>query len=216
MSHTIQFSVHRNPLKDAEGNDTYQVRHENWYTVRKSEFLNHLRLHNAIKPEQMEMALTVLAAELMEHLANNRRVHLEGLGTFYLKVGFRQRFDEDGREQKPHFTDPADITGSDVCIETVGFTPDKAFLSLLEGQDCHFRNLTGHGRVGHSAHYDDEDFLERLNAFLDKHGYTTRRQLMLEFGLTDYMARKWLSRLCAQPEPLLHAEKIGTTLVYRR
>ena len=28
MANTIKFSVHRNPLKDAEGRDTYQVRQE--------------------------------------------------------------------------------------------------------------------------------------------------------------------------------------------
>lgn len=43
MGYNIKFSVHRNPLKDGEGNDTYQVRHETNETVGKASFLRHLK-----------------------------------------------------------------------------------------------------------------------------------------------------------------------------
>ena len=213
---SIKFSVHRNPLKDSEGRDTYQVRHENWYTMQKEELLEHLQHHGLMRPELMDSALTVLARELVEQLTDNKRVHLDGLGTFYLKVGFRPRYDEQGVEIKPHFTDPKEITGNDVQIETIGFTPDQEFLKLLNDSAYSFENLTGRGRVGHTKHYSDEDFLKKLNAYIDEHSYITRPLLISEFGLTDHMARKWLERLTTQPLALLKAEKVGNTIVFKR
>ena len=47
MGQTIKFSVHRNPLKDADGNDTYQVRHETTFTVGKQFIKDHLERHHA-------------------------------------------------------------------------------------------------------------------------------------------------------------------------
>ncbi len=49
MGYKIKFSVHRNPLKDADGNDTYQVRHEATATVGKEYLLKQLG-HNLIGP----------------------------------------------------------------------------------------------------------------------------------------------------------------------
>ena len=56
MGYNIKFSVHRNPLKDADGNDTYQVRHETSATVGKEYLLKQLE-HNLIRPEIMDSAL---------------------------------------------------------------------------------------------------------------------------------------------------------------
>ena len=86
MSKTIQFSVHRNPLKDADGKVTFQVRHENFYTARRKDLMQHLQVHNTMNPEVMELALNVLATEIVDFLTDNKRLHLEGIGTFSLKV----------------------------------------------------------------------------------------------------------------------------------
>ena len=115
MANTIRFSVHRNPQKDEQGRDTYQVRQMTWGTVSKAQLLAHMKRYNVARPELLEMALTVLTNEIVEQLGENRRLHLDGLGTFYLKLGFRERTDEQGNRYKPVFTDPSRITGNDVC-----------------------------------------------------------------------------------------------------
>ena len=51
MGYNIKFSVHRNPQKDADGNDTYQVRHETSATVSQKHLLNQLERHNIMRPE---------------------------------------------------------------------------------------------------------------------------------------------------------------------
>ena len=213
---TIRFSVHRNPLTDKEGNNTYQVRHEPTGTVKTKEFTEHLQLHNTIRPAVMEMALAVLKDEIVEMLLDNKRVHIDGLGTFFLKLGFRKEQDEEGNEQKTAFTNPADITGNNVRIDSIGFSPDKAFVEQTNRKAVHFENLTGRGSVGHSARYTNEQLVSKIDDYLTSNDYLTRRTLTHEFGLTSYMALKWLDRLTTGPSPMLKAEKTGNTIIYRR
>jgi len=216
MGYNIKFSVHRNPQKDSEGNDTYQVRHETSETVGKAYFLRHLRNTNLFRPELMEAALTVLEQEIINQLTDNLRLHLEGLGTFYLKLKFRPRYDEYGNEQRIQFTDPAKITGNDVCIDSVGFTPDRQFLKQLHEHGYHFVNATGRGRVGHSTEQTEEQVKMRLDQWFSSHEMLTCRQMMGLFGITRYMANKWLDSLCVTPSPYLYPKKIGGTVCYYR
>ncbi|MBR5728736.1 MAG: hypothetical protein IKX61_00810 [Prevotella sp.] len=216
MGQTIKFSVHRNPLKDADGNDTYQVRHETTFTVGKQFIKDHLERHHIMNAEVLESALSVLQREIVEQLTDNHRVHLEGLGTFYLKLGFRKRVDEFGQEVKPHFTDPSKITGNDIAIDTIGFTPDKEFLKKLKVHGYHFVNATGRGNVGHSATYTEEEMIAKLDLYFQSHDYITCSIMQGYFGLTKYMARKWLDQLSTQISPYLVGQKIGQTVTYRR
>ena len=215
MGYKIKFSVHRNPLKDADGNDTYQVRHEATATVGKEYLLKQLG-HNLIGPEIMGSALSLLQRLIVGQLTDNHRVHIEGLGTFFLKLGFRKRLDEQGQEVKPHFTDPSKITGNDVIIENVGFTPDKEFLKQLKPHGCYYVNATGRGNVGHSAQYTEEQMKAGLDEWFKTHDVITRGNLQGYFGLTKYMAQKWLERFCSQPNAYLVGRKIGQTIVYSR
>ena len=214
MGYNIKFSVHRNPQKDGEGNDTYQVRHETNETVGKAYFLRHLKNCNTFRPELMEAALIVLEREIINQLTDNLRLHLEGLGTFFLKLKFRPRYDEYGNELKLHFTDPAKITGNDVCIDTIGFTPDRQFLKQLNEHGYHFINATGRGRVGHSTDLTEEQVKMRLDEWFNDHEMLTCRQMMYLLGITKYMARKWLDRLTTSPSPYLIPQKIGNVVSY--
>lgn len=213
---TIQFSVHRNPGKDAEGNDTYHVRQETFGTVNKQQLMAHIAHHGLLRPELLEMAMTVLEREIVEHLLLGHRLHWNGLGTFFLRLGLRDREDSDGLPVKPHFTDPSQITGNDVQIEGIGFTPDAEFLSLLDEQGYHFENYMGRGTVGHTATYSREEIEANVETLLAKHGFLTRRMLMQHLRLTDYMARKWLDALSIGDDALLLAEKTGSTIIFRR
>lgn len=212
----IKFSVHRNPKKDTEGNDTYQVRHETTQTVGKEYLINHLRGYNAQQADALEMGIHALQRLVVEQLTSNNRVHIEGFGSFYLKLGFREHDNEDGTKIKPHFTDPAKITGNDVIIKNVGFTPDKEFLKMFKPTRHHYTNATGRGTVGHSADYTDEQIKAKLDDYLDTHPYITRGFMQGIFGLTKYKARKWLEQLTTQPDAYLVGEKIGQTVTYRR
>lgn len=211
---TIKFSVHRNPKTDPTAADTFHVRPDSYYTADKDEIVDHLQRHHHLSHVYTEPILDELPQVIVEHLLNNKAVHINGLGTFSLRLGFRPRNDETA-DAKPVYTDPKQITGNDLQIDGISFRPDKEFLSLLTTQPVHFENATGRGHVGHTAQYTEEQVRTRLRNHLADHPFITRRQLMELLHLTDHTARRWLERLTSAPEALLKGEKIGTTFVYR-
>lgn len=211
---TIKFSVHRNPKTDLTAADTFHVRPDSYYTADKDEIVYHLQHHHHLSHACTEPILDELPQVIVEYLLNNKTVHINGMGTFSLRLGFRQRNDE-ATGTKPVYTDPKQITGNDVQIDGVNFKPDKEFLNLLTTQSVHFENATGRGHVGHTAQYTEEQVRTLLRNHLTDHPFITRRQLMVLLHLTDHTARRWLDRLTSAPQALLQGEKIGTTFVYR-
>lgn len=215
MAKKIYFSVHRNPLPDSEGNTTYQVRNENYRTMETRELLEHLQYHGLARRELMEMALIVLHKEIVEQVTDNKRLHLNGIGTFFLKLGLRKRQDEEGNEYQPVYTDPEKITGNDVAIESICFTPDSELLKELNQSGYYFENINPKGTVGKSAQVDFDELKPRLKAYIDEHGSISTREFRQLFGLTRYMAQKVLDQLIAEPDPVIVREKIFKSYIYR-
>ena len=131
MGNTIKFGVYKNPSKDANGKESYHVRHETNATLNDKYIADHVAHYNEPEAPHIKGVVSVLKKNIVEILTDNRNVHIEGLGNFYLKLGFRTRTDENGQEVKPHFTDPAKITGNDIVVKGIGFTPDEEFLKEL-------------------------------------------------------------------------------------
>ena len=131
MGNTIKFGIHSNPLPDKEGRETYHVRHETDLALNLDYIVDQVRRYNESEASHVKAVVDVLRRHIVETLTDNHNVHIDGLGNFYLKLGFRKRTDENGLEVKPHFTDPSKITGNDVVVETINFTPDEEFLKLL-------------------------------------------------------------------------------------
>lgn len=216
MGNRIKFGVYSNPSKDADGKESYHVRHETQGALNEQYIIDHLERHHHPEAQHIEAVVRALKEMIVEMLTDNYNVHIEGLGNFYLKLGFRKRQDENGQEVKPHFTDPAKITGNDVAVESIGFTPDEEFLKELRTHGYHFENATGRGNVGHSAKYTREQLIKQLDEFFQTHDFITRRLMEGLFGLTKYMAQKWLDELCTQPPAYLKARKISNVMMYYR
>ena len=215
MANEIHFTVHRNPLPDADGSPTYQVRQDPWYTVEPETFLELVETHQQLRAGHLQHAITAIEDELVKQLFDNKRVHLGHIGTFSLKLGFRKRRDDEGQEAKPVFTDPNDITGDAVVVEGISFVPDRQLIDELTSTPCQMHNIQSRGKVGHSAVYGDDEMRRRVADYVREHGYLTVHRLRQDFGLTKYMARKWLNALTEGPNPLLRGEKEGTTMIFR-
>lgn len=214
MGYKIKFGVYSNPSKDADGKESYHVRHETLGALNQQYIIDRLNRYHRPEAPHIESVVKTLKEMIVEMLTDNYNVHIEGLGNFYLKLGFRKRKDEYGQEVKPHFTDPAKITGNDVDVESIGFTPDEEFLNELRGNGYHFENATGKGNVGHSAKYTREQLIKQLDEYFQTHDFITRRLMEGIFGLTKYMAQKWLDELCTQPPVYLEARKIANVMTY--
>lgn len=216
MDNKVKYSIHANPLKDAEGRTTYQVRQDIHGTLNTRGLLEHMHRHQLLGNIPVEAVLETLRKEIVEHLLNNVNVHLDGLGTFYLNIGFRPLTDDDGNQQRRVVTDPATVTGNDLCVTGLGFMPDKEFQTMVTEAHVSFEHAAPRGTVGHSEQYTLEEMAATVTDYLATHDYITRRSFQMMWHLTYYASRQWLQRLTEGPSAPLRAEKVGTTLVYRR
>lgn len=216
MGHHILYSVHRNPQKDADGNETYHIRHEARGTLGLKFLQEHLKTYQRIQPEVLNSAFYLLSQELVHQLTDNYRLQIEGIGTFYLKLGFCQKIDENGNPYTPKFSDPMDITSNDVCVDTIGFTPDRELVEKFRNHGYKFEKFFIRGIVGHSNIYTEEEIRAGLEEYWETHQFVSRKGFMAHFGVTGYMADKWLNLLTTGPSPMLRRSKIGTAAVFYR
>ena len=152
MADKINYGVYPNPLPDAEGKTTYQVRHIPNGTMSEKGFLAHLKYHNTYNTTTMMSSLCVLRDEIIEQLRENKRFRIDGIGTFQMKVGLITKHDEEGNPIKPHFTDPNKITANDVEVQGVSFTPDPSFVKALKAK-ISTQNKYGRGAAGRNKPY---------------------------------------------------------------
>lgn len=215
MASKIKYGIFPNPLPDAEGNTTYQVRHTPEGTMDEKIFLSHLKYHNTYNTTVMMSSLIVLKDEIVEQLRENKHFRIDGLGTFQMKVGLKTKYDEEGNPVKLHFTNPNAITANDVEVQGVSFTPDPSFIrALKDGTSTH--NKYGKGAAGRNQPYTREQIISFLDSYLKEHHTITRRQMERELNITTYRAQKWLDEIIAEPYSKYYSKKQGTTYVYYR
>jgi len=213
MSFPIRFGIYRNPKTDASAPDTYHVRHETTQTVGNGIIMQHLKNFGSLHETQVNAVLGNLPRAIVTQLLQNHNVHINGLGTFSLSLGFRSQGDENN-PVKPHFSNPAAITGNNVEIKGITFKPAKEFLALLFEEGHHYENATGRGRVGHSDQLTEQQVREFITEYLSEKPHLTRRSLQRCLHLTEHTATKWLVHFTEGPSPLLRGDKAGNTFVY--
>ena len=211
---TIYFSVHANPLKNEDGETTYQVRQDTRGALSTKGLMRYMRDNHIMPTVDLASVIGMLARLLAEKMVDNMKVHLEGLGVFSLTLSLKPDVDEEGRKHKRKVTKPEAITGNDVEITGVSFVPDKEFMEKIKRRAPHFSQTGGKGVVGHSLNYTDEQMKAFLTQYLSEHSYINRRLLRICTHVTRYMAAQWLTRLSHGDNPLLIEDNRMGNLYY--
>lgn len=211
---TINFTVHANPLKNGDGETTYQVRQDTRGALSTKGLMKYMRDNHIMPTVELDSVIGILARLLAEKMVDNAKVHLEGLGVFSLTLGLRPDVDEDGRKHKRMVTKPETITGNDVEITGVSFVPDKEFMETIRRKAPHFSQTGGKGKVGHSPSYTEEQVKAFLSDYLSEKGFINRRMFHFMTGSTQYKTRQWLTQLSTGDNPFLIAENRMGYLYY--
>lgn len=216
MLNTLNYSIHANPLKDDEGRTTFQVRHDILGTLNTQGLVDHLKRHHLLANIPVEAVLEVLREEIVEHLLSNVNLHFDGIGTFYLNIGFKPVDDGEGGTCKRVVTNPEDIDGNDLVVTGLGFTPDKEFTQMVTWAPVHFEHSMQFADAGHSVVYTREEITNLVLSFIDEYGFISRRSFQQFFHLTYYSTRRWLEALTSGDNPPLLKSMEVTAYVYRR
>ena len=199
----IKFSVHANPLKDEDGRTTYHVRQDTWGTMDTKGLEGLLAQHQLQNNFTIGGAVDWLRRQLVLQMNFNRRVHLNGIGTFSLNIGLRPVVDEEGEEHKRIVTDPNEITGNELEVTGINFVPDKELMTAVKSELVYFEHSAPRGFVGRSVDYTEEKMRQSIINWFSEHDYLTRPLFSKMWHLSKYKANKWLESLTTGDNALL-------------
>ena len=214
QDHGLFYSVYATPHPKQQGETYYHVRNVTLGRQAMSrELMEALQQNTRVNTSQFQGTMEALRSEIPFLLSQGKPVHLDGIGTFYPKLGIRKRKDADGHWYTPKFTSPEDIKASDVVVKGIGFKADPTWSKLL---------LKTPGTVGttpyagHGVTIDRGKLLLWIDETVKRKGFVTVRDLRMEYDTTRYQAQQLLSSLCEGDQPKLYREKAGSTYLYRR
>ncbi len=94
-----------------------------------------------------------------------------------------------GESTLPTSTGSRKITGNDVCVRGLNFKPEARFLRRVRQSVAFERADLG----SHAPRYTDAALWARVSRLTAENGYIDRPTMQHAFGLSEYMARKWLA-----------------------
>lgn len=111
-----------------------------------------------------------------------RRFYIPEIGYFSMSASLEMP--EENPDKK--------ITGKEVRITGINFRPEGKLMEEVQ-RNVHFVRSRYSNQ---STKYSEEKMLENIKEYLQKNRYITTRILRILFGLTPYMAQKWLTHFC--------------------
>ena len=143
-----------------------------------------LILRAPLTARELEAAavLTELRDLCVQAFIEGRRFYIPEIG--YLSLAASLNVDDNNADRK--------VTGHDVRIAGINFRPEASLVKEVS-QGVRFVR-TKHSNQ--SSQYTEQQMSEQVKAYLKEHGYITCKIMRTQFGLTQYLAQKWLNRLC--------------------
>ena len=128
----------------------------------------------------IRLVLSALADEMADDLCVGNSVHIEGIGTFRIRMKGTVERDKRGR-----------IVVKDAAVRTVGFRPDRSLMKALSSAT--FSYAAHRGR--HSTAYTEEELRQAAVKLCAEHGAFTALVFRNTLGLTRSKARNVLRQL---------------------
>ena len=198
--HRIEYEAHETP-NPRGGETTYHARRVS-LVMKEKDFIEHICNYTIISEGLYALVTKTLMEEIPEQLLDGRDVHIQGLGTFYLKV----------RNKQKYVTDPGAITARQLEVEGIGFTPDKEFNMRVRKADVYFERRESKG----SSSVKMTDVVVRMTDYCKKHHFFTERVLQALFGLSKYKANLICNQLVEGDYAKFTRRKDGNTYHYYR
>lgn len=216
ISNPLGFTVQANPNdgeKGKAGKTFYHVRQVKNTALTSKELCEKIVNSTTITNSDFDGFISALKDYIPEVLNDGHDLHIEGLGTFFLKLRIAKKQDQDGKWFTPKFEHPDDITARNVTVAGIGFKPDKALNDSVTKVQHTFCNVKD---ASHSAKVSPSRWLKGLQELIEEQGFFTLRDIIYKFHLTHYMADKMLSELVNEEDPKYHRKKVGATWIYKK
>lgn len=177
----IKFEFYRTAVTAATSKKRYYPKVIHTRRVGTDQLSREIHKCCTLTVSDVRAVLISLNEQLAAHLENGERVHIEGLGYFYVTL------------KAPEVRDPKATRATSVKVKTVRFCPDAELKELLEGAEIKRSDWRPHSRMWTSGEMD-----RRLSDFFRTGQYLTRREFQQLFTLTKTTAIRHIRRLLAE------------------
>lgn len=176
----INYEIHSIENSQGNGEKRVYIQLRNNKALTVDELANEIQASCTVTPSDVKAVMTEMCHIAIRELSAGNRFYLPEIGYLSLAVG------NTPPSQKPD----GKITGKDVFLRNINFKPEKKFFSEVQKKVRFVKS--DYSTL--SAKYSEETLWPKVEEYLSAHRYISRRDMRLEFGLSDYMAKQWLDR----------------------
>lgn len=181
---TIKFEVQGIENAEGSGEERPYIRLHNGKALTLDELASRINEASTVTKADVKAVMAELRHFAIEELSAGRRFYLPDVGYLWLSVG----------NTPPALKADGKLTGKDIYVRKVNFRVEKDFLQEVRRR-VHFEKSKYTTR---SARYGEDDLWTKVEAYLQVHRYLSVSTMASAFGLSRYIARKWLTRFTDQ------------------
>lgn len=180
----IKYDIHTLKNVSGEGGQKKYVSLQRQEPLTEDELEKRIEECCSLTRSDVKGVLIELRRLAVEQLQQGSRFYLPGLGWLSLTAGLSSAAQADGYK----------ITGNDIYPRAIRFKPEDRF----------YKEVISHTRfvkaklASESVAYTEDSLWSRVDEYITRNGFITCRAMQQEFGLSRYIANKWLTTFIAE------------------
>lgn len=175
----LKYEIYSIANSQGSGEERKYVRLKQQKAMTASELEATIQNRCSLTKGDVAAVLTELRDIAVQEFAMGRRFYIPEIGYFSLSIGL------DMPEDKPD----KKITGNEVRLRGINFRPEASFLQEV---NMNMRHVVRSEYTSQSRKYDKEKIWTKLQEYFKNERYITIKLMCNQFGLSRYMAQKWL------------------------
>lgn len=180
----VKYDVYTLRNARGEGEERTYVRLQQAPAMRQDQLLDYVQQRCSLTRGDVAAVLAELHDLFVHEFSQGHRVYLPEIGYFSMSAGLEMPEDQPDKK----------ITAREVRLTGINFKPEAGLMQDVQEQVHFVRSRYS----SQSTRYTAEQLLARIREYLADNRYITCRMMRTQFGLTQYMAQKWLDRFCAE------------------
>ncbi len=178
----VKFEIGTINNSEGKGGTRKYVRLQQERSVTADELAAAIEHECTLSRADIKAVFEALRYHVVDELRSGKRLHIPRLGYFSLSAALAGS--DSGKK----------ITGKDVYLRGINFQPEDSLMREV-GYDLRFSRAK---YISQSVPYTADELWSKVSAYLSSHHYITCRIMRSEFGLSDRMARRWLTTFVEQ------------------
>lgn len=178
----LKYDIYKLRNSQGSGEERKYVRIVQNEPMSAKQLQEKIQQHSSLTKGDVAAVLAELHDFFVEELAMGRRFYIPEIGYFSLSASL----------EMPEENTDKNITGKEVRITGINFRPEGKLLEEIQ-RNVHLERSRYSNQ---SSIFSEAEMLDNLKKYFQHNHFITTRVMRIQFGLTHYMAQKWLNHFC--------------------